>query len=410
MVKLLHISDIHLGAGFSNKKERVQVQLRAGLWRSFEKSILYVLENDLDALLITGDLFDHGIIGFSIEKGIIDLFNRLIEAKKHIFYVAGNHDPKNTVKFLKKLDDSIYFHLFESDEIKAISVEMSSGEICNFIGCGHVSKNEKRDLIKKFPKKNNNHYWIGLAHASVPSAHTVGTKEDYMATTLSSIQNLNYDYFALGHIHIRQLLSDRIAYAGDIQGLNIKETGSKGGYFISLDKEAIHIKAVDFNEVQWRHITYKISEEIGTLYELERQLKEMLFEELEAHQNNKLIYRLSLEGASTLQPLLDKLEEREALATSLCNYFGLIHLSIKSDLLVKPVDIEKIKSEATVLSLLLAISEDILAYPELIDNLLKLPIFNPLLTEQEKIEQVQKWMPACEKEAIQRMVKENYEN
>jgi len=45
-----------------------------------------------------------------------------------------------------------------------------------------------------------------------------------------------YDYWALGHIHVRQTLNTRpfIGYSGSIQGLNRKEVGPKGYYIVDV--------------------------------------------------------------------------------------------------------------------------------------------------------------------------------
>ena len=46
----------------------------------------------------------------------------------------------------------------------------------------------------------------------------------YMPTRIEDLESLNYDYIALGHVHIRQQLgNENIYYSGNPQGFKFKE-------------------------------------------------------------------------------------------------------------------------------------------------------------------------------------------
>ena len=49
---------------------------------------------------------------------------------------------------------------------------------------------------------------------------TTNYQNVYVPFTTAEIKDLNYDYFALGHIHLRQALSEEplIVYSGNLQG------------------------------------------------------------------------------------------------------------------------------------------------------------------------------------------------
>nr|MDK8213685.1 DNA repair exonuclease [Enterococcus faecalis] len=63
-------------------------------------------------------------------------------------------------------------------------------------------------------------------------------QDHYAPFQKSHLQQLAYDYWALGHIHAAQQLSGHtpIVYPGNIQGTHFKETGPKGGVLVSLEQ------------------------------------------------------------------------------------------------------------------------------------------------------------------------------
>lgn len=376
MIRLLHISDIHLNTGFSSKDRLVREFLRDGLLRSFERAIDYVLEENLDGLIIAGDLMDNNKLSFRIEQNVIFNFEKLCGNNKHIFYVTGNHDPMNTLLFLKHFDGNPNFHYFAGDDIKHIKIEMKDDEVLEIVACGHKSKNEKRNLIKQFPRKNNGSYWIGIAHSSVASAFTVGTKEAYMATSLEDIELLRYDYFALGHIHVQQMLTDKIAYSGNIQGINYKEIGEKGGLLVELKNGATNIIPVVFNEIQWEAFDFEITEEIDSITRLEESLVDFVSEQISdiPKSSNHLIVRVNLEGKTSLIHALNDARNLEYIEEIVSSKVGLLGFDIKLFSVTGLQDKAFLLNEKTVLSEALNIIKNHENHEELIRRLMELPI------------------------------------
>ncbi|MDN6040331.1 MAG: phosphoesterase, partial [Lactobacillus sp.] len=80
-------------------------------------------------------------------------------------------------------------------------------------------------------------------------------------------QALNYDYFALGHIHARRNLSEKpwIVYSGNIQGRHINEMGAKGCYLSVIDestkKTSIEFKAT--GPILWQGVQVELDAPIS---------------------------------------------------------------------------------------------------------------------------------------------------
>lgn len=402
MIRLLHISDLHLNTGFASKENVVREQLKEGLVKSFERAVNYVIEEDLDGLVIAGDFLDNDKIPFKLEQVILNSFDQLFRAKKHLFYTTGNHDPMNTSSFMKKISEEPYFHYFDSDEIKHLQLTMRSGEILDVVGCGHKSKNEKRNLIHQFPRKNNDHIWLGIGHASVPSAFSVGVKEEYMATSLEDIEALRYDYFALGHIHIQQFLSERVAYSGNLQGLNYKEIGDKGGLLISLSKDSIEVTPKIFNEIQWEAFDFELTEAITTLSELETELVSFVSDQISDinRSSNRLILRVNLEGRTPLAHALKDAENLTYLSAVVKRRIGLLGMDLKLLSVSVLVDKQFLLSEKTVLSEALNLLENPEEHTDLMERLMALPIFKATFSEAEKIKEIKRLFSEIDEDLI----------
>jgi len=92
-------------------------------------------------------------------------------------------------------------------------------------------------------------------------------KNVYAPFTVSEVQALNYDYFALGHIHARRNLSEKpwIVYSGNIQGRHINEMGAKGCYLGVIDentkKTSIEFKTT--GPILWQGVQVELDTQIS---------------------------------------------------------------------------------------------------------------------------------------------------
>ena len=78
-------------------------------------------------------------------------------------------------------------------------------------------------------------FTIGLLHANV------GGNTDhalYAPCSLEDLAQSGIDYWALGHVHTRQVLRERtptVVYPGNPQGRHPNETGARGVYLVEVD-------------------------------------------------------------------------------------------------------------------------------------------------------------------------------
>jgi predicted phosphodiesterase len=412
MIRLLHLSDLHINAGFANKSAYIREQLKLSLNKSFECAVSYAINEKVDGVMIVGDLFDRPQVSYALERFIRQQIGRLLENDIHFFYVNGNHDPAGTTPVLDVFQTNPFFHAFNTDTCKRQTIQFAQGHTCEFIASAHAFKGEQRDLVKLYPVKSNASYWVGMAHASVVNAQSVGEKAAYMGTTLPQIESLHYDYFALGHIHIRQRLSERVAYAGNLMGLNYKEIGEKGGMMVTLSEHGTTVQPVNFNEVQWEAIDFELNSAIETLYDLEMALYGDIAEHISdlGYSTEKLIVRVHVYGRSKCYHSLRDVDAVAALETALCQRLHLLDVNLKDIGLASDYDLKALEREQTVLAMALELLNSPEAYPELLERLYQLPMFKTVTTAHSREALLRERMDSIRAELVDRMLKVPDEN
>ena len=105
MVRLIHTADLHLDAAFSSRftKEEAE-ERRQKLLRAWSRLLDFAKEKQVQAVLISGDLFDSAVVS----RTAMDFFLSSVRKNPEIsfFYLRGNHDTKST---FRRISRSIFF-------------------------------------------------------------------------------------------------------------------------------------------------------------------------------------------------------------------------------------------------------------------------------------------------------------
>jgi len=317
-MKLLHLSDIHFGTKFLNKDPIIRQLLIDESYKTFDRVIDYVLNNDIKALLISGDLFDGEYRSLRAEKYLIDTFEGLNNYGIKVFYALGNHDSNITFKngFLRELPSNVI--IFNEEKPTTYLLE---DEVC-IHSCGHQSSVENRNLVKKFPEAKEGYYNIGLLHCSIVS--NVKVSDLYLPTEVQDLESKNYDYWALGHIHKRAEVGKNIYYSGSLYGLSSKETGNKGGLLINLEDQECTVKFIDFSTINYETIVIDSQREA---IENEYELLNILDQRLELFKK-KIMLKLVLTGETPLYSFLKEAVHREEIVSEITRKEKILDVTI----------------------------------------------------------------------------------
>jgi len=230
-MKFIHAGDIHLGNPFigldaqlpDNLKQLVQQSTH----QAFMKMINDALTEKVDLLLLPGDFYSASESSPRLQELVQSAFLKLNQAGIQVFLSLGNHDfEANTSQHLPWPENVYIFN----QHVETTYHTTASGEKIAVTGFSYQSQRQMTPVIDEFPTRDQAvDYHLGMYHGAVGV-----TGEPYAPFKVTDMLEKGYDYWALGHIHVRQTLNTRpfIGYSGSIQGLNRKEVGPKGYYIV----------------------------------------------------------------------------------------------------------------------------------------------------------------------------------
>jgi DNA repair exonuclease SbcCD nuclease subunit len=182
---VLHTSDCHLGGGPNAREER-----------AFVKVIDLALRSAVDAVLITGDLFDHARVGDAVLEWTADQLDRL---HCPVVMLPGNHD---------ELHANSVHHRFDAAGRcrQAVFIGEHDGEIVTVPGTEIVvwaramqeHNPEFRPLVG-VPARPEGVWAIVAGHGLVMDEGAWGRSSPIYPSDMDAIDG--WDYVALGHCH-----------------------------------------------------------------------------------------------------------------------------------------------------------------------------------------------------------------
>ncbi len=233
--RFIHCGDLHLGAPFTAVPSIGAVGDRLILeatYTSFSNIVDLALKEHVDAVLISGDIYNSADHNIEAQIRFVSEMERLAARQIPVYIVHGNHDPVEA--WTAKVPMPKNVHVFSGEHVERKIISVRGEEAASIYGISHKSEGIYDDLASQIAAYPDDVFAIGLLHA------TVGGQEGhtpYAPTSMKTLQNAGVDYWALGHIHKREVLSTEpyIVYAGNSQGLNRKEMGPKGCYLVSVN-------------------------------------------------------------------------------------------------------------------------------------------------------------------------------
>ncbi len=239
----LHISDIHLDRPFSNLNnfsidDKLSKLCKNATERAFNNIIDFAVLKNVDFVLIAGDTFDSCEQDFSSKLILKRGLEKLNNAQIKVYLICGNHDPLSSYgRTTFNYDENSLIKIigYNTNNFIELPVENRKGEKIVLLHAISFREEKFNENPVKYLKRAENGFNIGLLHCDLNSDNL----SPYAPCLLSELKDLNYDYFALGHIHIPSELSENIQYSGTIQGRNTKETGSHGIRYIKVNDNKI---------------------------------------------------------------------------------------------------------------------------------------------------------------------------
>ena len=316
-VTFIHAADLHLDSPMSGLKHlppSIFKKLQESTFEAFTKIVDSAIFHNVDFIILAGDLFDGEDRSIRAQTRFRKEMERLAECGIAVYAVHGNHDHMDGRWAHLPLPENV--HIF-SHEVEVAKHIAENGTSVHLYGFRYPKRHVAERMIDQYSRENGADLHIGILHGSFEGS---SDHAQYAPFRINDLLEKDFDYWALGHIHKREILISQppVIYPGNIQGRNRKETGPKGCYLVELDSSGAKTEFLEAAPVIWENaeIDASKSESYQEIYELCLSLIE------EKRQNRKgTIINLTLNDVGlsdhelrsiTNGELLESLQEEEA--------------------------------------------------------------------------------------------------
>lgn len=297
----LHAADLHLDSplrGLSTYPGAPAGRLREATRDAFTALVDAALANEVRFVILAGDLFDGEWQDYNSGLWLLSELRRLTAVDIPVFVIRGNHDAESKVASRLSWPDGVTE--FRSNKAHTVVLKDLGVAIHGqSYGEPHVMEN----LALGYPDAKPDCLNIGVLHSGLEGYEGHGV---YAPCTLDDLRAKGYDYWALGHIHQRMVLSENpwVVFPGNIQGRHVRETGPKGATIVHVEDGAVaRLEPITIDVARWAVLDIDLT---GMTAELEalRRLDTELRQAVLAAGDRQLAVRVVLRGSTTLDPVL----------------------------------------------------------------------------------------------------------
>ena len=252
-MKFIHTADLHLDTPFRGlqlEDREILKKIRNSTFEAFKNIVDIAIKQEVDFVVISGDLYDSEVQSVNAQLFLTEQFTRLKKDNINIYVVLVNHDYERSQVGNFEFPDNVF--IFPS-QVKSFYHNAKDGTKVELVGMSYPSRWVNDDVVKNYPSKHSDiDYTIGILHGSLKK----GYDDNYSPFTKDELLSKGYDYWALGHIHQRQILNENpyIIYPGVPQGRSIKESDLKGFYLVEYNKHDTEVNFLPSNVIEWDKI------------------------------------------------------------------------------------------------------------------------------------------------------------
>ena len=304
-LRFVHAADLHLDSPFTGIRasapENVARALYSATFDSYWNIIDLCISEQVDALLVAGDVYDGADRSLRAQRAFIDGLRSLDAVGIRSFVCHGNHDPLDGWEARLSYPDGC--HRFGA-EFEAVPVFPDAPERGLVYGISYPTRDVYDNLVSRLGQVDAAAFTIGLLHANV------GGNTDhalYAPCSLDDLAQSGIKYWALGHVHTRQVLRERaptVVYPGNPQGRHPNETGARGVYLIEVDDTGnISLDFRPTDTVRWERAGIDISW-LETDQDLLNEIDDTMQNLLNDAEGRSVVIRLTLTGRGELNRFL----------------------------------------------------------------------------------------------------------
>jgi len=251
MLRFLHAADPHLDSpleGLEAHEGAPVGVLRGATRRAFENLVNLAIEEEVDFVVIAGDLYDGDWKDYSTGLFFRGQMVRLQAEGIPVYMIAGNHDAASVISRKLSLPENV--HVFSTRTTESVEV---AGHPVVIHGRGFPNRAVPENLANEYPVAMAGRFNLGLLHTSL-TGHP--GHDTYAPCSEQDLRNKGYAYWALGHIHQPEIISKDpwIVFAGNCQGRHAREAGPRGCRLVAVN-DLLEVESVDWHSldvVRWQ--------------------------------------------------------------------------------------------------------------------------------------------------------------
>jgi DNA repair exonuclease SbcCD nuclease subunit len=305
--KFIHAADVHLDSplrGLERYEGAPLEEIRGATRRAFENLIELAIEEEVAFVLLAGDLYDGDWKDYNTGLFFTRQMARLQEAGISVCVVAGNHDAAS--QLTKALRPPQNVHVFSTRAPETVVLEQLGVAIH---GQGFPTRAVSDDLTQEYPLADPDLFNIGLLHTSLDGRPG---HESYAPCSINGLRSRGYQYWALGHVHKREVVSEDpwIVFPGNTQGRHAREIGSKGCSLVTVeDGRVTGVEHRTLDVVRWSVCAVDLTD-ATILDEVYDRVANALADAVGEADGRLVATRLRLEGASPVHTRLRAAREQ----------------------------------------------------------------------------------------------------
>jgi exonuclease SbcD len=292
-LKILHTSDFHIG------KQLLKVDFHEDMELFFDWLIQVITQQEIDVLLMSGDLFDQANPSQQAMRQYYSFLRRMIPLKCKVIITGGNHDSAQVLnapkELLEILDVTIVGGAPESIDELFFTIEKNNQKIViaavpylrdrdirqALAGETYADKIAQIRLgLATYFKQVSNHHQLHfsgipllvMAHLYAQGAETTESEREIQIGNQAGVDfnifGTDTSYVALGHIHKPQAIGNpNIQYSGSPIPLSFSEKeDTKRVIVLTIQNDEFNVESINIPAFR-KLITLK-----GTLQEVKDRL------------------------------------------------------------------------------------------------------------------------------------------
>lgn len=295
-MKLVHAADIHLDSplrGLTRYAGAPVESVRGATRAALRNLVDLCLAEGVDLLVIAGDLYDGDWRDYNTGLCFTAQMARLTREGVRVVIVRGNHDAASQITRSLRLPEGVT----ELGSRKAESLLLEDLGVAVH-GRSYPHREVREDLSVGYPDPVPGLFNLGLLHTALNGRPG---HEPYAPCRLERLVAQGYDYWALGHVHQREVLSEApwVVFPGNLQGRHARETGPKGATLVTVeDGQVVAAQHRELDVVRWASLSVDASD-LASASDAVDAARRLLAEAVEEAGDRTLAARLTITGASS---------------------------------------------------------------------------------------------------------------